>query len=133
MQVENIIPGAKRVNKKNWYLAELLEEYQAANDNTALLHVNWILVNADDAEEAYSKSLDFGKRLNQEYHNTEGILITVTFRGLRNLCEIYEEFADGSEIAYERFEDISRSEIERMIRSKEELAVFLPTDWDQIE
>ena len=118
---------------KKWYLAELLEEYHAANDDTELLHVNWILVNAGDAEEAYTKALKFGNKLNQEYYNTEGVLITVTFRGLHNLNEIYEEFADGSEIAYTRYEDISRADIERMVKPKEQLSVFLPLDWEDLK
>lgn len=118
---------------KKWYLAELLEEYHAANDDTELLHVNWILINADNAEEAYSKALKFGEELNQEYLNTDGILMTVTFRGLRDLNEIHEEFGDGSEITYERYEDISREDIEKMISTKDQLSVFLPPDWEELK
>lgn len=113
---------------KKWYLAKLLEEFHAANDDTELLRINWILVNAGDAEEAYTKALVFGAELNHEYLNTEGFLVTVTFRGLSNLNEIYEEFADGSEIAYSRYEDISREDIERMVKPKERLAVFRPRE-----
>ncbi len=118
---------------KKWYLAELLEEYHAANDETELLHINWVLVNADDAEEAYTKALKFGEELNQEYYNTEGILITVTFRGLRDLNVIHEDLADGSEIAYSRYEDINSAAIEQMAKPKEQLSVFLPPDWKDVK
>jgi hypothetical protein len=111
--------------EKKWYLAELLEEVHVSED-PELLHVNLILVNADDADEAYTKALKFGEEGNHEYLNSEGVLITVSFRGLRNLYEIYEELADGSEILYERYEDISRADIEKMAKTKEQLAVFQP-------
>jgi hypothetical protein len=113
--------------EKKWYLAELLQEFHIDGEDTEVLWVNWILVHAGDAEEAYAKALKFGSELNDEYHNTDGVLVTVTFRGLRNLNEIYEELADGSEIIFEKFEDISRVDIERMAKAKEKLAVFQPS------
>lgn len=119
--------------EKKWYIAEILEAFHVADEESELLWVNFILVNAEDAEEAYTKALKFGEDLNREYLDQAGVLITVRFRGLRNLLEIYEELADGSEIMYEQYEDISNSDIERMIRPKEKLAVFLPPDWKQFE
>lgn len=119
--------------EKTWYIAEILEEIQAANDTSALLYIDWILVNASDAEEAYTKALAFGTERNQEWHNNEGVLITVTFRGLHDLYEIYEELTDGAEIAYSKYEDISREDIERMIKPKEELGVFLPREGRDLE
>lgn len=111
-----------------WYLAELMEGFQVDGEETDLLWVNWILVNAGDAEEAYTKALTFGADLNREYHNTEGALVVVTFRGLRGLHEIYEELVDGAEILFEEFEDISREDIKRMAKPKEQLSVFRPRE-----
>lgn len=113
--------------EKKWYLAELMEEFHIEGEDTGMLWVNWILVHAIDAEEAYTKALKFGSDINTEYHNPEGLLVTVTFRGLRNLNEIYEELADGSEIIFEEFEDISQADIQRMAKAKEQLAVFRPS------
>jgi hypothetical protein len=111
-----------------WYLTELLQEFHVEGEDTELLWVNWILVRANEAEEAYTKALEFGAELNSEYRNSDGDLVTVTFRGLRNVNEIYEELADGSEIAFEKFKGISRIEIERIAKPKERLAVFRPRE-----
>jgi hypothetical protein len=111
-----------------WYLAELMEAFQVDGEEADLLWVNWILVKADDAEQAYAKALKFGDELNREYHNTEGALVVVTFRGLRDLHEIYDELADGAEILFEQFEDISREDIKRMAKPKERLSVFRPRE-----
>jgi hypothetical protein len=119
--------------KSKWYLAELLQAFHAADEATELLWVNAILVNAGDAEEAYTKALRFGEALNHKFMNTEGVLITVRFRGLRNLLEIYEEFADGSEIMDEEYEDISTADIEKMATPKDQLSVFLPPAWKKLE
>jgi hypothetical protein len=116
-----------------WYLAELLEAFHAADSENELLWVNWILVNARDAEEAYSKALKFGEESNYEYLNTEGVLVTVRFRGIRDLNQIHDEFADGSEIAFEEYEDISKADIEKMARPKDQLSVFLPPAWKRLE
>jgi hypothetical protein len=119
--------------EKKWYLADVLEAFRVEGEENELLYINAILVHAIDAEEAYTKALAFGARSNYEYLNTDGVLVTVTFRGLRSLVEIYEEFADGSEIAYSQYENISSAEIDRKATPKHELAVFLPRerhDWE---
>ncbi len=111
---------------KKWYLAELIQEIRAADSDTSLIHINWVLVNASDAEEAYTKSLQFGQDYNFEQFDAEGILVTVTFRGLRGLVEIYEDLEDGAEIAYDEMEEVTDAEIEKLITPKDQLAVFLP-------
>ena len=119
--------------EKKWYLADILEAFRVEGEENELLYINAILVHAIDAEEAYTKALAFGARSNDEYLNTDGILITVTFRGLNDLVEIYEEFADGSEIAYSKYENISRADIDRKATPKHELAVFRPRERQEWE
>ena len=111
---------------KTWYLAELIQEFRAADSDSSLIHINWILVNARDAEEAYTKSLQEGQYYNTEQFDADGILVTVTFRGLRNLTEIHEELEDGAEIAYDEMEEVTDAEIEKLITPKDQLNVFLP-------
>lgn len=120
--------------KKTWYLADILEAFRVEGEENELLYINAILVHAADAEEAYTKALEFGARSNYEYLNPDGVPVTVTFRGLQSLVEIYEEFADGSEIAYSQYENISSAEIDRKATPKHELAVFRPRekqDWEE--
>lgn len=117
---------------KKWYLAELLETFQVADVETYSLYINAILVHAVDAEEAYTKALKFGEDHNHEYLNTDGVLVTVRFGGLRNLLEIYEELDDGSEIFYESYKDLSKEEIEQKAKTKEQLTVFQPPTWKEV-
>jgi len=109
-----------------WYLAGLIQEFHAMNKETKLIYLNWTLVNATDAEEAYSKALKFGEAYNAEYANNEGVIVTIRFRGLSDLNEIYEELEDGAEIVYDEFEEVNDEEIEHMLRPKQELSVFRP-------
>lgn len=117
---------------RKWYLAELLETFHVADEETYSLYINCILVHASDAEEAYTKALKFGDDYNYEYLNTDGVLVTVRFGGLRNLLEIYEDLEDGSEIFYESYEELSKEDIERKARKKEELAVFQSPKWKEL-
>ncbi|MCA9885577.1 MAG: DUF4288 domain-containing protein [Anaerolineae bacterium] len=114
-----------------WFLAELIVEFHVENESSRLVHINSILVSAKNAEEAYSKALHFGQRENTEYTNTDGNLVTVTFRGLRDLNIIHEELADGSEIIYEEYEDVDEDDISHTIAEKDQLAVFMPRNGDE--
>src|SRR5688572_6263013 len=117
---------------KKWYLAGLMEAFQSASEANYLLWINWILVRASDAEEAYARALKFGEERNREWVNPDGVLVTVTFRGLRDLYEIYEELEDGAEIIYDEYEDISSDDIDAKATKKEELAVFQPRDTNKL-
>lgn len=111
-----------------WYLAELIEEFRVEKQPTSLVHVNWVLVRADDDEAAYNKALEFGRKLDDQYQNTDGDLVIVTFRGLRNLNKIHEDLEDGAEITFELYEDIDRKDVEKMIAPKDQLALFRKLD-----
>jgi len=112
----------------DWYIAELIEEFRVEKQTTSLVHVNWVLIRAVDDEGAYKKALELGRKLNNQYHNTEGELVRVTFRGLRNLNKIHEDLEDGAEITYELYEDINSKAVEKMIVDKQQLAIFRKTD-----
>ena len=107
-----------------WYLADIVEEFQVEDEATSLVHVNLTLIRADLPEEAYEHSVEVGKQHETVYQNTDGKTVTVVFRGLRNLHVIYEPLEHGSEILYERKEDITEEQIAKLLRSKAELSVF---------
>lgn len=111
---------------KKWYLAGILEEFTVGDEPDKQLYVNWILVNAVDAEEAYAKALVFGERHTDDYLNPDDVMVKVRFRGLSDLLEIYEELEDGAEIVYDVYENITEAEVEAKIRPKSELSVFRP-------
>jgi hypothetical protein len=84
-----------------WWLADLIVEFTFEGEVGNLVHYNLTLVRADSAEEAYSKSLRRGAENESTYTNSEGKLVTVRFRGLRNLYVISDDLEDGAELLYQ--------------------------------
>lgn len=109
-----------------WYIADIVEELHVEGEDTSLVHINLTLIRADSPDEAYQRSLEVGQRSEMTYPNPEGAIVTVRFRGLRNLHVIHEPLEHGSELLYERQEAASEAQIQKLLRSKAELNVFLP-------
>jgi hypothetical protein len=112
-----------------WFIGELVEEFQAADQTENLVHINTILIKADSPEVAYEKALALGESANRVFTNTDGVDVRVRFRGLRGLYPVYDRLEDGAELLYEKREGMSDEAIAKMVKPKEELAVFSPT-WD---
>jgi hypothetical protein len=107
-----------------WFLAEPIQQFTLANGDGPSVWVNTVLVKANSIEQAYEKALKFGEAYNEKYVNSDGIEVTASFRGLRNLYLIYDQLEDGAELLYEEFDEISEEEIAEMVKPKEQLAVF---------
>jgi len=107
-----------------WYLADIVEEIRVKGNKRNVLHTNLVLVRADSPEEAYEKAIALGKRGNTKYKNPEGKMVTIRFRGLKDLNVIYEELEHGSEITFSRDVGVSEQKIKSWIRSKKNLGVF---------
>lgn len=111
-----------------WYLAWVVLETIIGGDSRNVIHTNLMLVRADSPDEAYSKAIQLGKVAELTYENPQGEPVVIVFRGLRDLCVIYDELEDGAELAYEEEFGVSNEKIERSIKSKERLAVFSEED-----
>jgi hypothetical protein len=109
-----------------WYLADIIEEFRVAGERDNLIHKNTVLVRADSPEEAYDRAIKLGKAGEISYENSDGKLVTCTFRGLQNLQVIYEELEHGAELMYEQWVGLSEEEVARLVRTKQRLNVFLP-------
>lgn len=123
----------RQTSAKKWYIAELLQEFRAIDENTSLMWVNWILIQAVDAEDAYAKSVEFGQDYNQDEGTTttwEGVPVIARFRGVHDLHEIREDLADGSTLICQSLGALSDAEIEHQTQPKGDLAVFQKRDWD---
>ena len=64
-----------------WYIAGLVLEHTIEGDRRNVVHVNTHLIEADSPEEAYRKAVAFGRTGEQDYANTEGKRVRITFRG----------------------------------------------------
>jgi hypothetical protein len=107
-----------------WYLAWLIQEIIVEDDSRNIVHTNLLLVRANSPDEAYNKAIDLGKESEISYENPAGKSVVCAFRGIKDLNVIHDELAHGAELNYEEKVGVSNEEIERMLRSKEELTVF---------
>jgi hypothetical protein len=109
-----------------WYLADIVEEIRVEGDRRNVVHTNLILVRADSPDEAYERAMALGKRGNTKYRNPEGKIVTIRFRGLKELNVIHDELEHGSEIAFSRDVGVSETKIKNWILPRRKLEVFAP-------
>jgi Domain of unknown function (DUF4288) len=109
-----------------WWLADLIVEFKIEGEDGNLVHYDLTLVRADSAEEAYAKALAFGAHHESRYTNPDGKAVTSRFRGLRDLCVVYDDLEDGAELLYEEEQDMAEDHILRTIKPKDQLSVFVP-------
>jgi len=116
----------KHKSPVGWYVAtELLRFVPDGIDpedatKRFLVWENLILIHADDAEIAYQKAL--GRR---ELHDWKSVSGQWHFEGLTSLLAIYEGFEDRSEIMWIEHKQKSVNVIKRMVKTKEQLEVFV--------
>lgn len=111
-----------------WYLAEIILELVIEGEPRNLVQFNTHLVEADSPDQAYEKTLALGSRAEHEYPNTDGKLVRVVFRGLRELNVIHDALEDGAELAYSETAGVPEEQLCGWITPKEQLAVFAPIE-----
>src|SRR3954453_18231583 len=89
-----------------WDIAGLVLEHTIEGDHRNVIHVNTHLIEADSPEEAYRKADALGRAGEQDYANTEGKQVRITFQGLRDLDVIHDDLVDGAELFYEEAVDV---------------------------
>jgi Domain of unknown function (DUF4288) len=109
-----------------WYLADLVEEIRVDGEQRNVVHTNCTLIRANSPEEAHEKAIALGKRGNSTYKNVNGKMVTIRFRGLRELNVIHDELEHGAEISFNRNVAVSEKKIKSWILPKRRLGVFAP-------
>lgn len=109
-----------------WYLAELVMEIVVEGDPRNVVHQNLTLVRADSADEAYNKALRLGRDGETSYNNPAGKHVEISFKGVSDLDEIYDELEDGAELTFRSRVDVSKGELESLVLPRERLRAFLP-------
>ena len=107
-----------------WYLANLVQEISVEGEPKKVIHKNLVLIHADSPEKAFEKAIELGAQSELQYENPKGQAVQITFRGLNELCVIYDKLEHGAELQYEEIIGPSTDEIEKLLRRKEDLAVF---------
>jgi hypothetical protein len=109
-----------------WYIAELVEELTVEDDPTLTIHINMILVRADDPEEAYQSALQLGSEYQTSYENPGGKTVTIRFAGIHTLNVVDDELEHGAELSYRRIQSTDPATASTLVRPKEELGIFAP-------
>ena len=109
-----------------WYLAEIVEELTVADDPRNVVWRNLTLVHANSPDDAYEQALQLGRLGDTEYMNSAGKLVTIRFRGLAFLDVIHDSLEHGAELMFRSDVGVSPHDLRKLLRSKEELELFLP-------
>lgn len=113
-----------------WYIADLIQEFKIEGEKENVVHIDTTLIRADSPEEAYEKALTLGRegQYYGSYKNPYDKLVTILFRGLRNLDVVDGELEHGTELLFERRDALSEQEMSDLIREKDQLNVFRPIE-----
>src|SRR5262249_16966174 len=108
---------------KKWYLAVLVVASRVDDNCPAspLVDLQYRLLQAADAEEAYRRAHELGTTETHSYKNADGADVHWEFLGLNDLRELDDpELRDGVEV----FSSLKREEPEEFVLPKEKLQVF---------
>jgi hypothetical protein len=107
-----------------WFLADIIIEIKIENEPRNVVQTNIVLVRADSTEEAYAKAIELGKEGETSYKNSDNNIVSMIFRGLRELNVIHDELEHGAELAFEEEINVPEDKIQSWITPKEGLGVF---------
>lgn len=113
-------------NGSGWYLADLVLEITVEGDSRNVVHINAHLIEASSPDRAHEKAMDLGRSSQHDYPNSEGRPVSIRFRGLKSLVAIHDEMVDGAELFYDERVGLTEEEVRCLVKSREELAEFLP-------
>lgn len=105
------------------YIAVLLcEATSTAEDHVPLYQENFVLLTAQDEEEARGKALAHGERLETSYDNGLGETITWRLRHVVDVSEVLDaELGDGSELYSRHFRNYAAYHAFEPLLSGEEI------------
>jgi len=109
-----------------WYIADIVQEFKIEGENENVVHIDTTLIRADSPEEAYEKAVELGREAADSYKNSDGKVVNVLYRGLRNLNVVDGELEHGTELLFERRHSLSEQETNDLVREKDQLSVFRP-------
>jgi len=112
----------------DWYIAELLEKCEPVGRdkrNPNRRHTVWrnaILIQAESAEAAYDKAMQFGKQeYRMRYQAASGDTVQWSFLGVADLIPVYEDIQDGNELFWTDHGEISAKRAKAMVRTKKQV------------
>jgi hypothetical protein len=110
-----------------WYMAVLVRGAHVGGvlDDERMGDMLYLLVEAEDAEDAHARALELGRAASDSYEDDDGSTVTLSVIGMADLAEIGDESPDHGVEVYSQMVPTAPSE---MVVAKEELTVFEQTD-----
>ena len=113
---------ARRPRKMKWFVADLVMEIKVNGDARNVVHVNTVLIHAEDIEHAYRRSVELGRsQAWKPYSNPAGRKVSTRFVGLGFLGDVSGPLEHGVELVYAEHIGVGKAKLARMVRSKEDL------------
>src|ERR1700733_3993714 len=116
-----------------WYLAEIVLEFTFEGHTKNTVHTNVVLIRADSPDDAYTRAEELGRAENTSYMNPDGEIVTVRYRGLRDLNVIQGELEHGTELIYSKRIGMKEAALKKWVSQKADLGVFKSVERDWIE
>ena len=108
-----------------WYLATIITVITIDGEAKNVVHKNLHLIQAESDEDAYDKALNLGTDSETSYLNSKDQLVDISFYGLAELEETIElDIYDGVELTFKELEDVSTSELKKLLPLKKDLGIF---------
>lgn len=111
------------MSEESWYMAVLVVESSVGDGFVAepLLDLQYHLVRAAGAEDAYRKALELGRAEEHAYENPDGEIVRWSFAGLHDLRELDDQdLVHGAEV----YSSLRRAGAQDYVVAKEELTEF---------
>ena len=111
------------MNPRRWFVAVLVVRSSVSGPaaNRPLIDLQYRIIRAGDAEEAYARALALGEQESRAYRNEAGEEVRWEFAGLHDLHAVEDErLSDGAEV-YSR---LVRDDPQNLVHPKERLSVF---------
>lgn len=115
------------VRDAQWYYATLVIKIEVEGDPRTVVHLNTVLISADDSEHAYERAIEVGRSHEYEDINPFGKRVVSSFVGVRELDLILDELEHGAEIFYSERVGLSPEAVSELVRPHDALALFSDT------
>ena len=117
----------KIVNKKNWFLVEIIERLEPVDSDSTnslrrcTVYGNFHLIKATAADKAYDKAEKIGKKGNYHFKNADKRNMKWEYVGIGDIVPILEDIEDKAEIMWTDYGFISAKRSDKFVKTKADL------------
>jgi hypothetical protein len=108
-----------------WFIADLVVLITVEGAEASVVHVNTVLVEAVDADDAWEQARALGAENDGSHCNASGQRVDVRFQGIAELSEVWDDpLEHGSELYFKEHVGLTPAQIGTLVRPREHMTVF---------